>query len=40
MLKKYEFTNETKKIKDVLGDFHTLHRIKALKDFGDVGKGD
>ena len=38
--KKYEFTNETKKVKDVFGDIHTLHRIKALKDFGYVHKGD
>ena len=36
MEKKYEFTNETKKIEDSLGNFYTLHRIKALKEFGDV----
>ena len=40
MLKKYEFTNETTTIEDYLGNPHTLHRIKALKDFGDVYKGD
>ena len=40
MLKKYEFTNETTKIENYLGNFLTLHRIKALKDFGDVHKGD
>ncbi|VEJ45272.1 hypothetical protein [Bartonella vinsonii] len=33
--KKYEITNETR----VLGD-HTLYRIKALKDFGDIKAGD
>ena len=33
--KKYELTDET-----VKGYGHTLHRIKALKDFGDVKKGD
>ncbi|MDV7396875.1 hypothetical protein RZS08_36090, partial [Arthrospira platensis SPKY1] len=32
---KYELTDETKKYGDV-----TLHRIKALKDFNDVKKGD
>ena len=35
MNKKYELTNETKKYYGC-----TLHRIKALKDFGDVKKGD
>ena len=39
-MSKYEFTNETKKVEDVFGNLHTLHRIKALKDFGDVHKGD
>ena len=33
--KKYELTNET-----VKGYGHTLHRIRALRDFGDVKKGD
>ena len=33
--KKYELTNETFGF-----GRHTLHRIKALKDFGDVKKGD
>lgn len=32
---KYEFTGETKIVKGV-----TLHRIKALKDFGKIRKGD
>ena len=32
---KYELTDETKKRKG-----HTLYRIRALKDFGDVKKGD
>lgn len=32
---KYELTNQTTRI-----DGKTLHRIKALKDFGDVKKGD
>ena len=36
MNKKYELTNETIKT----NDGHTLHRIKALKDFDDVNKGD
>ena len=35
MEKKYEFTSETKEVNN-----HILHRIKALKDFGDVHKGD
>lgn len=34
-MKKYELTNETKKVGDV-----TLHRIRALKDFGNVVKGE
>lgn len=34
-MKKYELTNETKIFNGV-----ELHRIKALKDFGDVKKGD
>ena len=34
-MKKYELTNETKVISGV-----ELHRIKALKDFGSVKKGD
>lgn len=33
--KKYELTDET-----VKGYGHTLHRIRALRDFGDVKKGD
>lgn len=32
---KYELTDETMKI-----DGHTLHRIRALRDFGDVKEGD
>lgn len=35
MEKKYELTEDTLEI-----DGHILHRIKALKDFGDVKKGD
>ena len=34
--KKYEFTGETK----VNDDGVTLHRIRALRDFGNVKKGD
>ena len=34
-MKKYELTNETKLFYGA-----TLHRIKALKDFGNVEKGD
>lgn len=34
-MKKYEFTGETK---EFLG--HTLHRIRAVIDFGDVKAGD
>lgn len=34
-MKKYELTNETKKVGSV-----TLHRIRALKDFGNVFKGE
>ncbi|MBX4335800.1 hypothetical protein [Bartonella raoultii] len=32
--KKYEFTNETRCVAG-----HTLHRIKAIRDFGDVKAG-
>jgi len=35
MDKKYELTDETKELYG-----HTLHRIKALRDFGEVKKGD
>ena len=35
MEKKYEFSEETQKIDDII-----LHRIKALRDFSDVKKGD
>ena len=35
MTKKYKLTHHTKVV-----DGHTLHRIKALKSFGDVEKGD
>ena len=35
MKRKYELTDETIQING-----KTLHRIKALKDFGDVKKGD
>ena len=35
MTKKYKLTHHTKEV-----DGHTLHRIKALKSFGDVEKGD
>ena len=34
MGKKYELTNDTREYYD-----HTLHRIRALKDFGDVKRG-
>lgn len=34
-IKKYEFTNETLSWKG-----HTLHRIKALRDFGNIRTGD
>lgn len=34
-MKKYEFTDETKRIGDVV-----LHRIKAVRDFGNVYAGD
>lgn len=34
-MEKYEYTGETKKYRDV-----TLHRIRAIKDFGDVKAGD
>lgn len=34
-MNKYELTDET-----LEHNGHTLHRIKALKDFGDVKKGD
>ena len=37
--KKYELTDETK-LKIAKGKEHKLHRIKALKDFNDVKKGD
>lgn len=37
--KKYELTNETKKVTLSCRTFF-VHRIKALKDFGDVKKGD
>ncbi|EJF84065.1 hypothetical protein MCU_00733 [Bartonella elizabethae Re6043vi] len=35
MEKKYELTDETIEV-----DGHTLHRIRALKDFGDLKTGD
>jgi hypothetical protein len=35
MLKKYELTKETISIEG-----HTIHRIRALRDFGDVKAGD
>lgn len=34
-MKKYKLTEETLEI-----DGHTLHRIVALRDFGEVKKGD
>lgn len=34
-MKKYEFTKETKEYKGII-----LHRIKAIKDFGNVKAGD
>ena len=37
--KKYEFTDETK-TRTVKGKEHKLHRIRALKDFNNVKKGD
>ena len=39
MEKKYEITKETMKVIGNNGK-KTLHRIKALKDFGNVKKGD
>ena len=38
-LKKYELTDETKEVKRPFNCF-VLHRIRALKDFGDVHAGD
>ena len=38
-LKKYELTDETKEVKRLFNCF-VLHRIRALKDFGDVHAGD
>ena len=38
--KKYGPTDETIEWKDPDGSSHTLHRIRFLKDFGDVKKGD
>lgn len=35
MTKKYELTDETRKFRE-----HTLHRIRALRDFSDVKAGD
>lgn len=35
MKRKYELTEETVKVED-----RVLHRIRALKTFGDVKKGD
>ena len=37
--KKYELTSETKKV-NICSGTYIVHRIKALKDFGDVKKGD
>ena len=34
-MNKYEILEETKTVND-----HTLHRIRALRDFGNVKKGD
>lgn len=34
-MKKYEFTGETKRCR-----WGTLHRIRAVRDFGNVKKGD
>ena len=39
-MKKYEFTNKARTIRDDNGIFHTVYQIRALKDFGDVHKGD
>lgn len=38
-MKKYELTNETKKI-EIKGDIVIFHRIKALKDFCDIKAGE
>ena len=38
-MKKYEFTGETKQI-ELEDRIVTLHRIRAIKDFGDVKAGD
>lgn len=38
-MKKYELTGETKKI-EVHFEEVTLHRIRAIKDFGNVKAGD
>ena len=40
MEKKYEITKETMKIIDDNGDEKTVHRIIALKDFGNARKGE
>ncbi len=37
---KYELTNEVKQIKNYYNETVTLYRIKALKDFGNVKKGE
>ena len=39
-MKKYEFTDETKEQLICFGVSVTLHRIKALRNFGDVKAGD
>lgn len=40
MTKKYELTHETMKFYADSDDVYTLYRIRALKDFSDVKKGD
>ena len=37
---KYELTNEIKYIKNYRNETITLYRIKALKDFNNVKKGE
>ena len=39
-MKKYEFTGETKEIKEDFSKVITVHRIRAIRDFGDVHVGD
>ena len=38
--KKYELTDETEELKGEWGEKYTFYRIRALKNFGNVNKGD